>query len=127
MPKICKEAYVVKAGKKPFDWNHYLRLKVYRGDSVHKAMNRAHNWVTCACGNQCSIIPRDSMGAPYDDRLYNLGCRFADQIELMYRHALFEKDEFHIARHRAIQILAAIERRSDQIIASILRKQKKKK
>lgn len=36
----------------------------------------ASNWVTCACGNQCSIIPRDNVGGPKDRELNQLGVDF---------------------------------------------------
>ena len=36
--------------------------------------------VTCACGNQCHVLPREN-NCPTDATLYSLGCVFSDYIE----------------------------------------------
>ncbi len=38
-------------------------------------------WVSCAVGNQCDIIPRDSNGAPKDGILHGLGVEFSIDID----------------------------------------------
>jgi hypothetical protein len=64
-----------------FDWNKFLKNAIRRKTPMdmeehYKAIDRSKSWVTCACGNQCSIIPRDSVGAPIDNDLADLGKQF---------------------------------------------------
>jgi hypothetical protein len=71
--------------KKPFDWNKFLddRLKgvpMEKGEFT-KAKNRAMGWATCACGNQCAVIPRNEVGEPIDGELYHLGLEFFEDIQ----------------------------------------------
>lgn len=42
--------------------------------------DKASEWVTCACGNQCAALPRDADGSPQDSILYDLGINFSDQV-----------------------------------------------
>lgn len=41
----------------------------------------AAKWTTCACGNQCEIIPRNPLGAPEDETLASLGTDFYRQVK----------------------------------------------
>jgi hypothetical protein len=67
----------------------------------------AGTWVTCACGNQCDVIPRDKdSGMPLDKRLFNLGVDF---------FTVMGYQDLDTAR----SILAQIEQRSAQLIAEI--------
>lgn len=67
------QTYSETKGKEPFDWNEFLnRENISPNDDVD-AYIRAKNWTTCACGNQCSIIPRNSEGKPDDYILQQLG------------------------------------------------------
>lgn len=64
-----------------FDWNAFLsNPPVFESPEHHKASRLSSPWVTCACGNQCSIIPRNRVGAPLDPKLCDLGCEFAGFI-----------------------------------------------
>ena len=65
----------------------------------------AADWVTCACGEQDSRIPRN-LGAPEDDVLYHLGGIFAVAV-----------DNHNFAEAR--ETLAAIEKRSAEILAEV--------
>jgi hypothetical protein len=73
----------------------------------------AGNWVSCACGNQCSIIPRreDGDGYPLDRELKNLGMSFY--------YAVREREV-----KRSLEVLNQIETRSAQLIKEILDKKK---
>jgi hypothetical protein len=66
----------------------------------------AADWPTCACGNQCDIIPRSSEGAPTDTILRVLGGRFFN--------AAFAEDA-----DLALEIWYKIETRAEQIIKEI--------
>jgi len=88
--------YAEACGCKPFNWNEWLD-KVIADKRVfptnldfdspwdrecHIAAERAKSWVTCSCGNQCAIIPRDSYdGRPLDEELHHLGTKFYQAIK----------------------------------------------
>ena len=66
----------------------------------------ASNWVTCAVGNQCSVIPRHGNGYPLDKELYDLGISFDASIRVK---------NWSFAKY----ILKAIEIRSAILIAEL--------
>ena len=87
--------YSETKSKAPFDWNKALSkdCKDMSEKEAKKLSNLAKSWVTCACGNQCSVIPRGlsntngdvPKGAPIDDQLRNLGASFHDDgVNEMY-------------------------------------------
>lgn len=95
MTKITKKAlltpFVLTERRKPFDWNKFLNKKTISKDEWHIAKELANSWVTCACGNQCAIIPRwnsitnnNSPAEPKDKKLNELGYRFNGDISLRY-------------------------------------------
>lgn len=67
-----------------FDWNDFLQRantnQITQKESEN-AEEEAASWVTCACGNQCAIIPRFSDGEPKDKPLRQLGYQFFYAIE----------------------------------------------
>jgi hypothetical protein len=71
-----------------------------------RACTLSQNWVTCACGNQCSEIPRKSTGVPEDISLSMLGVQFNNHI--LNEH--FESAKI---------TLANIELRSQQVLREI--------
>jgi len=101
------KTYAELRGKKFFDWNKFLdNPPKYLSTEHHIACNLAVDWVTCACGNQCDIIPRDGIGLPDDRELQRLGISFHDSI----KGADFIK---------AKETLANIEKRSSELIAKL--------
>lgn len=101
--------YAETKNEAPFDWNEFLERAIKGGISKSeylKAVELSESWVTCACGNQCSAIPRFSGGCPVDMRLERLGIEFHDSVLLK----LWEK---------AKEILERIEERSAQLIKEI--------
>jgi len=60
------QTYSETQGKESFDWNEFLNRENISEDAAEDARLRAKDWVTCACGNQCSVIPRDGEGQPDD-------------------------------------------------------------
>lgn len=60
-------------GEKPFDWNKALREDTISDEKWEEMENLAKSWVTCACGNQCSVLERTESGSPKDDILAKLG------------------------------------------------------
>lgn len=67
-----------------FDWNKFLDDAIQNGVKqidYENACNLSVNWVTCACGQQCSIIPRSLVGMPENRSLMFLGSRFNCLIE----------------------------------------------
>ena len=67
------KTYSEERGKKAFDWNKALSKKRISKETWKELQKKASDWVTCACGNQCAIIPRWYNGAPLDDVLTELG------------------------------------------------------
>lgn len=130
MSTFCKENYAKTQGERPFNWKRFLLKKRYTWDDLDNAYWRATDWVTCACGNQCSIIPRGVQygwssfqpAAPVDSRLRRDGLSFATHIENMAHYRNSPSFEGH--RILAQRCLHRIERRSAYLIAKILKKQK---
>src|SRR6266853_2146737 len=71
-------------GIAPFDWNKALDDVISvspDNDTCNYLANKAESWVTCACGNQCAIIPRyDDEGEPRDCDLADLGYKFYSSV-----------------------------------------------
>lgn len=76
-------------------------------------IERAGNWVTCACGKQDSRLVRDYEGAPRDEKLTILGMDFYTAVDQQ------RPDEAEI-------ILAKIERRAIQLLPKPKRVRKPK-
>lgn len=101
------KTYTETRNREPFDWNKALENPPELGSERHSELDDlAAMWVTCACGNQCEIIPRTGTGAPNDRTLKKLGVDFSDHIEL----GEWEK---------AKKTLYKIEERSAQIIKEL--------
>lgn len=71
------KTYSETQGIKPFDWNKALNDSKKDWNMLF-VMSK--NWITCACGNTCDIIPRNKYGAPLDSELRNLGAMFCGAI-----------------------------------------------
>jgi hypothetical protein len=98
--------YTEREGKEPFDWNSFLDRAISGdADIVENDLAKlyAKHWVTCACGNTCESIPRDSIGAPFDPKLRSLGLGFNSAITFGYYE-------------NAKETLKRIEKRSAQIL-----------
>ena len=94
---------------KPFDWQKEIKSRKRNGlGSTEKLRIRSMSWVSCACGNQCAVIPRDDIGRPLDEILLDLGGAFAGDVDLA------DWDE-------ALSTLVKIERRSFYIIETMRR------
>lgn len=112
--------YAEKEHRPVFDWNTFLNKGEYTIEELHHAKILSNNWITCACGNQCDIIPRRSDGCPKDWELAMLGYRFNTTIEQLY-------DDYHYSDYSSIaywldnakNTLYAIEKRSVQLIKEI--------
>lgn len=99
--------YAEAQGAKPFDWWAALNDPPEAGSIEHGDLcDLSEEWVTCACGNQCDIIPRDNVGAPYDYRLDILGRNF---------HGCVKVANWQSAK----ATLSKIEARSAELIAEI--------
>jgi hypothetical protein len=67
------KTYAQTEGQKSFDWNKFLNRENISDSEWFEAAARASSWITCACGNQCSVIPRETNGIPKDKALLALG------------------------------------------------------
>jgi hypothetical protein len=105
-------------GNKPFNWFNFLSKAIEASDNGTRVANRdkaeglSQDWVMCACGHQCKIIPRDSDNAPKDARLSRLGLDFCDHVT---------SEEYL----KALGTLTLIEHRAGVIIDRILARRKK--
>lgn len=62
-------------------WDRIEQIPYVDIKTLENWVNESNSWVTCACGNQCAIIPRDKMGEPEDYVLFDLGMKFNDLME----------------------------------------------
>lgn len=116
------KSYTEINGEAPFDWNTALAADCKDMDPSGRRQMRKFslNWVTCACGAQCHVIPRDIYGMPKDMLLAKLGTTFGLSIR-----ALSHATDITIAnmyRLRAVETLGQIEERSATLIAQELDK-----
>jgi hypothetical protein len=105
--------YCETLGEEPFDWwKAFDTLETAgRASEYHYWLfSRASQWVTCACGNQCALIPRGFDGAPLDEKLAKLGIAFCGDVGWY---------NLHLAR----QTLRQIELRSAELLAEMGRKE----
>jgi hypothetical protein len=113
--------------EKPFNWNEFLAKDKFTSDEINAAFWLAKNWTTCACGNQCAVIPRESDGRPKDRILAGFGIRFLYAIERMdhafYKEKSLIESEIIQNRDSAKEILESIEKRSAELILEINGKQ----
>jgi hypothetical protein len=109
---MSKKTYSEKLGLEAFDWRIALSARNISDDAWEAYRLKAVDWTTCACGNQCDIIPRMNNGRPHDNILAELG-----GIHGFY-DAISERD-----KESALDILEMIEIRS----AYLIKKLKKRK
>jgi hypothetical protein len=94
-----------------FDWNKFLKNAIRRKTPLDKkewdkVESLARDWVTCACGNQCSVIPRDEDNEPLDDTLRSLGIQFHRKIQdCNWKDA---KEILKEIEHRSVEIIDEI-------------------
>lgn len=75
------KTYAESKTRRAFDWNTALRNAIDGSqEDRYKMTTLAANWITCACGNLCSVIPRDHHGAPLDKDLRELGAAFYNRV-----------------------------------------------
>lgn len=99
------KSYMEEKTGETFNWYEELKKENPDWETLKK---KAGDWVTCACGNQCSIIPRNECGCPHDDVLEHLG-----GSEGFYGAVVDEDAE------EAIHLLDMIEQRSAFLIKTI--------
>lgn len=97
--------YSEQKGKQPFDWFEELSKKEISDEKWEILNLLASDWVTCACGNQCHIIPRRPDGQPLDEELSALGGVYG------FYGAITIKDA-----NTALDFLNQIEKRSATLI-----------
>ena len=97
------ETYTKSKGEEPFNWFKELNAENIDWD---KLCHLSCSWVTCACGNQCIIIPRNEEGEPTDLILYHLGVDFNYAI-------------YHRNKNSTLRILVQIESRSNELILEL--------
>ena len=67
-----------------YDWPTIiddLEAGLYDKKKMTECLDAAIDWVTCAVGNQCDLLPRDVSGAPIDPLQIILGINFSAYID----------------------------------------------
>lgn len=111
------KTYAEAEGKEPFDWNAFLSKTSVTWEELLSARERARSWITCACGNQCDIIPRNTHGVPEDSILHTHGAEFSECLDRSYNCTTEKLAVLYFPTARAI--LAVIEKRSAELIAEL--------
>jgi hypothetical protein len=105
------KTYAEAQGKTPFDWNEFLDRAIMgeiSKDEYNNARYLSDNWVTCACGNQCDIIPRDRFSRPKDPNLKKLGIIF--NYEIICESYGAAKETLSLIEARSAKLIAEIEK-----------------
>ena len=107
------KTYAEKQGEETINWHEFLKRENITEEEWSDADDLAESWVTCACGNQCYIIPRDSAGEPLDKDLAYLGglSGFLGAIKKQNRES-------------ALEVLDKIEARSAILIQEEIKRMK---
>jgi len=114
--------YAKSKGAPAFDWNSFLNKEIVQHTltEMQEAGVMAGSWVTCACGNQCEIIPRYNDGTPKDNILFGRGHDFYVYVVGMgHAHAEHNTEAFNKFRRKAHLALQEIEGRSAELIKEI--------
>lgn len=118
------KTYAESQGQPPFDWLAALSRPCAEmtNKEVSDMCELSLSWVTCACGNQCEIIPR-SGNIPQDVELRASGSAFYGFIRAMASRVCWKNyDSADKWRREALETLRRIEARSAELIAEILTK-----
>jgi hypothetical protein len=113
---------------KNFDWFDFLKLDINEMSEEYcdKAIELSGQWVTCACGQLCSGLPKyGPNNEPRDEELYELGMKFMFRVKNLSdtRNDFFATNEepylrerfYHIRLHLNT-ILCSIEARSSLLL-----------
>lgn len=69
--------YSETKGKPPINWwDRIERLDTVDEEEYLQWCEDAKDWITCACGSQCDIIPRNEFGVPVNYDLKSFGDSF---------------------------------------------------
>ena len=130
----------MKVTKKKTEINWYEVIKLSPEEFLEKDniyIDAADNWITCACGNLCDVIPRLDNGEPIDDELADLGVTFSNLIsevaDIAYDISIIEEDhdaiylkelkkEYKETMKKVAKTLNKIEKRAAKIIVQEERK-----
>jgi hypothetical protein len=100
-----EQSYNEAAGNPPFDWKAAIEC-AETDDQWKNLAIMAKSWTTCACGNQCDVIPRFPDGEPVDEELSIYGVSFMRAIKIKNKRI-------------SLRILETIEIRSNYLITQI--------
>tara|TARA_R110000737_G_scaffold171943_1_gene197445 strand:+ start:2811 stop:3152 length:342 start_codon:yes stop_codon:yes gene_type:complete len=75
---------ILKFDPKNWDWYAYLDAsEEVKEEYNNEAYDLSSDWVTCACGQVCSVLPKgEHANAPLDNELGDLGVDFCSEIEI---------------------------------------------
>ncbi len=100
------KTYAETKRKKPFNWFTFLRKNKKTTREITKAIHRARDWITCACGVQCGIIPRMDNGEPKDKILSGHGINF--YLSVQHQSWFSAEDSLHAIEKRSAILIKRI-------------------
>jgi hypothetical protein len=87
-------------------------------DEIEEAYELSTEWVTCACGQVCSILPKTNQGEPADPLLSDLGIKFMRRMEYA-TESYNDIKELRLCFNEAKSILFSIEKRSKELLDAL--------
>lgn len=133
------QSYTAEKQLPVIDWHKVIQMPDMDINEARYYADQASNWVTCACGTQCSIIPRKEDGQPLDEKLRVQGSSFYHAIynnfvgiQRLSKELVFENPNTPgdmrfpcstVCMSQAKEALDNIERRSAYVIESLLEEQ----
>ena len=67
----------------PENWDWYAFLdasNVIKEEFKREAFSLSSDWITCACGQVCDVLPKGLYSSPLDEEASGLGMDFCDLI-----------------------------------------------
>jgi hypothetical protein len=122
MPYNQTKSYAETKRLTPVDWHTFLKLPLGKvtPSLMSKMVRKSEAWVSCACGNQCAIIPRRNNGRPLDEELAQFGGYFFSNIVTPQEaHQEDNVKAYNVRRKNARTTLRQVEQISKRLIKEI--------
>jgi hypothetical protein len=103
-----------------FCWFEFLNQSKsdFSKEDLKDAYELSRNWITCACGQLCSSLPRqENSNSPIDPILVNLGMEFMGDIDDAYEAYVDHEEGFLSRIESAKSVLVKIEKRTIVLLA----------
>lgn len=124
------KTYAESQGHPPSNWLAALEPGLTTPE-LEKLVELAQDWPTCACGNQCDVIPRwetkddkifnfwNAPGRPKDEVLAQLGVDFYDRLVSARDISYYDDEESSRLTIEALNTFHQIEQRAAELIKEL--------